>query len=446
VKNKKSGLSDVIAGPNPFRTPVKHKGTPSPDFLIPPIKTNEPYPFQETRGISKAEKRLRGDSVSPSPQPRNKRPRTEALGDSDTAQPGVDFQSDANRKKSTSPTEGDSSFVDDSPVKQVVGRTFQPLFQENLAHSQPSGSSSQANMSRGRPFSRAKTMPGGLFGMIKKGHDNDLFRNGEPSRAHATLKGKGRATEAGNGNNGMSKAKKKMIPGPRGLVPEKGDLFRDKSPGPVASASTAKTFRKRGASKLSDNEEEPKELPSSNAWDLIPPSPPPQDMSRPFNFKGKGPSKTSFKRQLKKAKISLDKQEDDVQPGETSSGNSDIQIVSWRGKSPSLEQDDFKLEIDPELKLPLKMYESKNVTTSPQSESLIVELPDQIQRILALSNNDDREKEEGYLVKDLIRGQRRPIAEVWGPGEFGGESEGEGLLQEEDDWEGEGVPWEVGEL
>jgi hypothetical protein len=152
---------------------------------------------------------------------------------------------------------------------------------------------------------------------------------------------------------------------------------------------------------------------------------------------------------LKKSRLLAGDKDDDAEEDETSSEYLEVQIVPWRGKSSSPEKDELKLEIEPELQLPIKVLDSKEVSSrSPQRETFIVDLPEQVQRILDLSHsNYDWEKEEDHMVKDLIKGKRRVTSEVWGAGEFTGESEGsDGQLHEEDDWEGEGVPWEVGEL
>jgi len=282
-------------------------------------------------------------------------------------------------------------------------------------------------------------MPGGLFGSAKKTSAGDE----EIGRSIPNSKGKGREEEAKG-------KKRRVMPGPRGLIPAKDDLFRDPLPNGISAPKPAKNSRKRPSSRISDGEAEA--VTASNAWGLLPPSPPRTD-GPSARYQPKVKSKTGQIRQAKKMKISERTEDDATTDGEsTSSEGVPVEIVSWKGKLESPKRgdndnSDIVLELEPELQLQLPKSSQKARALTEEAEEFIVDLPEEMQRILALSPHDaDRETEEADLVKGLMRGQPRGGVEVWGPGEFTGESDGSENMIEEDDWEGEGVPWEVGEL
>ncbi|KAF8516560.1 hypothetical protein BU17DRAFT_50765 [Hysterangium stoloniferum] len=428
VKKKQSHGSTSL---NPFITPVKlkqrKKRTPSPDLFTSSFRHPPTAPVPDPNpGLSKARKRLRGESVSPSPQPRDKRPRAGSLAvAAEIPKPVME--------------EGDS-FVDDSPVKAPVpGKSFKPLFEETLPLSQPVPSNGGDTI-RGRAFARSKTMPGGLFGSKRKDGGDDRGTCAVRGVAVPLPNGKGEGREASSLLNEPNKSKKRVLPGPKGLIPGKDDLFGDgATPIPPPSGT-----RKRNLSKVADGEEDEAHVP--DGWHLLPPSPPPQNENGRYNFKGKGKAL----RKGKKAKRASDAQNEGGEEDGASSDGVDVKIVALHARPSSPGHDDeLALEIDPEFHSHLRnraIDGGRARSASPQLSRFDVDLPEEMQRMLALSPKDaNREKEEEYVVKSLIRGRRRGIAEVWGAGEFAGESEGVDDIAE-DDWEGEGVPWEVAEL
>ena len=75
-----------------------------------------------------------------------------------------------------------------------------------------------------------------------------------------------------------------------------------------------------------------------------------------------------------------------------------------------------------------------------------VHLPDHLRRMLAISPSKARDPNEEGVVRELLYGQRTIHydgargGDIWEVGELGHGTEGE------EDWEGEPVPWETGEL
>ncbi|KAI6047796.1 hypothetical protein EDC04DRAFT_23276 [Pisolithus marmoratus] len=78
-----------------------------------------------------------------------------------------------------------------------------------------------------------------------------------------------------------------------------------------------------------------------------------------------------------------------------------------------------------------------------------VDLPDKLRHVLAISPSQDRNRREERVVRGLLYGDRvdhydsRRGGEIWDAGEW---DDGVRDMETEDDWEGEPVPWEVGEL
>ncbi|KAF8579021.1 hypothetical protein K439DRAFT_429592 [Ramaria rubella] len=445
---------------NPFLTPIKvRKRTPSPDPFS--LNGNDP---PRNPAVEKARKRLRGESVSPSPLPSEKRHRTNGL-----APPRPDLLHARSASPPNDKAEEGDSFVDDSPVKAPAGgKAFKPLFEEAMSLSQPvplKGST----ITRGRTFSKAKTMPSGLFGSTKKAPKSrtpdiaedflsgELIAKGAPGKMNGLEKGKEEEKSLG----GAQKVKKRrVLPGPKGLIPGKDDLFENPPPAATMSQTNGGS-RKRTLSKIAEDDNTVSR-PVSKGWSLLPPSPPPQqDVAGQYNPKGKGKGKARGppQKKSKRSRLSAEDPDDDEDMDDDTSPESAeavaVKIVPWYGRAKE-PQDEAGMEliVDPELqRLHLHAGATNNPTRSmlPSIERFEVDLPEEMRRTLALSPRDmDREKEEEDLVKGLMQGRRKPGGEVWGPGELGGESEAsdESVVKkaEEDDWEGEGVPWEVAEL
>jgi hypothetical protein len=92
-----------------------------------------------------------------------------------------------------------------------------------------------------------------------------------------------------------------------------------------------------------------------------------------------------------------------------------------------------------------------------QDDSQIeVDLPDKLRQVLALESSKARDSQSERMVKSLLYGRRAgnydPVkgGEIWDVGEderrHDEEEDTRRDTEGEDDWEGEPVPWEVGEL
>lgn len=421
---KRKSLPDEPAqvARNPFMTPVKSAPAPvstsSPEPTVPKHQQHVQQPKKQPNTIvSKARKRLRGDSVSPSPPRRDKHIQVEGITTNTKLfyQPGIITES-----------EKEESFIEESPAKPTAnGKTFQPLF--NDISSQPSTSTEH----RGRAFMKAKTIPGGLFGAVRDTTlKDDLALDYFPPVGSAVVtKGKGKAID-GAANMHTSK-KRKTLPGPTGLIPTKDNLFGD-----VSSSTAEVSSRKRPMSGVVRDTAD-KSL-ESNVWNLLPPSPPAQEQK--------------LWKKAKKQKLVEKVQRGDGKDTESDTEVDDVDIVSWHEASSTQQLNaELGLEVDPELRIQLHLgaLSARAKSKSPEPEIFDVDLPEHMVNMLSLSpRNEKNEKEGEDLVKGVIQGRRRGGAEVWGPGEFGGESEGstEGKIEEQDDWESEGIPWEVGEL
>lgn len=75
--------------------------------------------------------------------------------------------------------------------------------------------------------------------------------------------------------------------------------------------------------------------------------------------------------------------------------------------------------------------------------SLCASLPQDLRTVLHISPSRTREREEYDLVESVLQGSRKRMQRglVWGPGELD-----ESFTDDEDEWAGEAVPWEVGEM
>ncbi|GJJ12001.1 hypothetical protein Clacol_006239 [Clathrus columnatus] len=434
VKQKKHFDEPIRTAWNPFMTPVKSASvrTPPPSSSHnPDLGAYVPDLIQQTAKhpntiILKARKRLRGDSVSPSPPQRDKRNRI-----NDTIANAVPVH-----RSNSIQDEWDNSFIEESPAKPTTnGKAFQPLFNDISISSQPSTSTDKLEHC-GRAFMKAKTLPSGLFGMVKDvdnhSTEDDFDFATEIFEPSSKRKGKTIAKIPDEQSN----KKKRALPGPKGLIPDSNNLFEH----PSSSADQVSLLRKRTISRAGqENANKPRE---SNAWSLLPPSPPAQE-SKPWNNVS---SKTKKRKLLENALLNDGKAE------ESDAETDDIDIVGWHEASAHRHNDgEVGLEVDPELRIQLRL-KSLSDQVGPKSrelETFEIDLPEEMHKMLALSpRNVVNEKEEEDLVRSVMKGRRRGGVEVWGPGEFEGESESSGKEEgpNENDWEGEGIPWEVGEL
>ncbi|TRM65935.1 DNA replication and checkpoint protein-domain-containing protein [Schizophyllum amplum] len=289
------------------------------------------------------------------------------------------------------PMGGDASFVDDSPVKAPAG--FTQLFEE-----QHGGRSD---------FKRTSSFA--LFGAPAKNGaiDSDEDMDTAPD-------------DFGNP-----------------MLLAKDNLFADSGPGDDKPHVPSKPsrIRKRSLSlaEMDDDASAQPAPPATHELTLIPPSPPPADSSRKSSYKnakGKGPAKSTSR---KKAKVDDD---DDA----SSSDSEDQHMVKVFNRHPTHaahEDDDDFDGFDPALlhtnRTAPRLYDEDHDGQAAQD-----------------TLEERTTREERRLAEGLVYGRRvghydaQKGGEIWGVGED--EGSGDGGDTEEDDWEGEGVPWAAGEL
>ncbi|KAF8203027.1 hypothetical protein BJ912DRAFT_942642 [Pholiota molesta] len=383
-----------------------------------PTSSTFPAPFAAPHAaVSRARKRLRGEPVSPSPN-KDKRRRVS----SQTTLPDEDEP----------PFEADSSFVDNSPIKPpMTGKSFPSLFEQELLPTDLFGV--KANLGLTNLDSQNLTNK-------KKKPVNNVSRRRPPIRTAAvTIDDDTKSSSLQKRSNSPTSAR---------------DRNDRRSPNEVSSnRSSAKRA-------LSDDEmEEASQLPSQRSKSpLIPPSPPAANSNSSFsrNNKSKFPSKKGTKSR-KKVKVESDLVDNDDESDEVEARGK-LKIVGRNTLRPQyttqqLDDDGVMPDSDPILGYPrFAAPRAASPNTAQQDGIVEIDLPEQLRSVLALDTATTRVSEEDRLVKGLLYGRRvthydpNKGGEIWDVGEDVNDDERERQTEGEDDWEGEPVPWEVGEL
>ncbi|KZT30749.1 hypothetical protein NEOLEDRAFT_1083099 [Neolentinus lepideus HHB14362 ss-1] len=464
---------------NPFATPTKSKTvrrlvSPDPFPLIElaqPATPKYARPHDPNRhAVSRARKRLRGEPVSPSPV-KEKRQRVGSqtllpFSKLNQSQPASsDDDEELNRD------EGDSSFIDESPVKPPTnGKSFRLLFDEKPVNKQSDAKSRGA-------LSRSKTIPNNtsLFpgqkdkAVIASAMDED---NAKPFPSSQPLPGTRVSKPSRSGAIGRAKkpsALMQVMLG--GFIPAKDDLYADAQPSDSAqfskgAASTEKpgtrsppargsTKRPLAAMEVDSVQTKPGSSQNANDLSLLPPSPPPQKPAKSYQGKGKG-KEMSKGGGRKKVKVVDNPDEDDDSPEEP---DVRVKVSDWswnrsRSLAPHTNTEDADLNDDLDMSLTLRT--TRNEILAPDSlireegGNFDVDLPDHLRSVLSISPTKMRARKEEYVVRELLYRERashyNPVkgGEIWDVGE--GDDDTKASTEGEDDWEGEPVPWEVGEL
>ncbi|KAI0830550.1 hypothetical protein BC628DRAFT_1312800 [Trametes gibbosa] len=429
---------------NPFATPTKPKNkphavrrSPSPD-PFPPIEPLlmvhcTPVAPAVDSAITRARKRLRGEPVSPSPV-KEKRPRV-------ASKAALSFTSHAAPLGSPDASDGDEMAADpndiiiaDTPMKpRIGGRDFKVLFDDVL----PNGE---------------KRLIKSLSSRKKLSSSHNIFTGAKRERSRAltpssdeeedwSLKPRLRSLDASVvGSAKLPQLKARVVNGKRGipkaLVPGKNDLWSDMGPPKPSLPNRTRSSNKRP---LPDNQNDARHdvESSTNTFlnlPLIPPSPPPPDASKSSGpkYADKGKGKAAYGR--KKAKLL---QHSGVAEDEDEDGSAEDEIQVK--------------EIDPQSQPP-KTERREDLDSGWHAASadpgrLEVDLPDELQRFLAISPGRSKEPGDEKVVRALLYGSRevhynpQKGGEIWDVGE---DSDHAGGAEEE--WESEPVPWEVGEM
>jgi hypothetical protein len=411
--------------------------------------------------VVRARKRLRGEPVSPSPA-KDKRRRL-ALAPSRNPYSG----GAALLASSDSEEEEDAAYVDDSPVKPAAAG-FKLLFDE--AVTRPSRASSRSRSSSAPDVPRTSSSPStSVLGGDDDDSEDSAPAERRPKPRHAA----------------QSRVPRRALPG-------KDDLFSEVVPPRVLAeqmraeeeeARRAKTKGKRKAGRQETVRAPRPPEPKGSSLGLIPPSPPPpgeeEKKKRCRDRARSGPAKRA------KMQPEGDEEGEEEDEEESASEDKDVKVYEWSwsrrhppegGAEEAPAQaygDGFDLD-DPGLGVSLGLFSRKftprkdpagdaDLLPSPVPYSLggggdernargefAVDLPEHLRTVLSIA--PARDGAERRLVKGVLSGDARAGHKggpIWDVGEMDEEEEGVGALESEgqdDEWEGEGVPWEVGEL
>ena len=470
---------------HPFASPQKSFWTletkPSPGPSQPTQTSISSCLSQELpSAISRARKRLRGEPVSPSP---NKEKRRRVLSPAIPPLPKLQLQAlvydtDSNEsdgKEDNDPDGGDSSFVDDSPMKPAAnGKAFTTLFQETIKPtfiSELCGSSAPAVKARADvklPRTKLPEMDVDIFNDDSRSIKKPSFKPVPSVKSNASA---------------LTKSRSKLI---QSTLPLADNNVRKRSLGLIrASDESMLSSINHGNGMVTDDAKESPpfvKLPTSTPQ-LLPPSPNPNTSRLPGKSKSSGsrtiqPSKSNNHKKLKLQ--DHDTVEDTDNDGEGSPDDLNMRhtvnvVHHSRGIRTVLAEE----ENDFEIKDPILNYvqprsqgsaslvkqgnnddtyvivdEDEDTNVSVDDEEL--GLPSRLHRNLVLESLKSKQTqyEEEKIVKRLLSGRRvlhydpKKGGEIWGVGEderdeFAGD---EGRVDESDEWEGDPVPWEVGEL
>lgn len=461
----------------------------SPPYYPPnpntPVHHDDPVRAHKDTAITRARKRLRGELVSPSPV-KEKRARVAshsslmfALHSTLLANSDASGDEDAGLEAGEATTaDADDAFFDVSPVKRRAdGKHFKLLFDEVPVAQQDI---------RVHPPSRTKSIvnsQGPFRDLPKKGitksravsPDTDDEMDWEGPRVAG---GKIKALDLSL-NEKPEKRKSFKNGFPRAVLPGKNDLWSAAPPSNVVHAvntlpaigvkpGPSKDAPRMGKRSMSrddmDIDDVPDKAQDTSRPRLLPPSPPPPEAkSSRYGDKGKGKNISAASR--KKAKLLEALGDDEADDEDSFDEDMHVKELAWSWNAHTTGKDG-DIPIDPaagadsEPEYDPTMYRPAPIPIPPESSEsgkFEVDLPDDLKRVLALSPGPQKEDDvEKRIARELLYGRREGHydanrgGEIWDVGE-GSDKEEEGTHKkpvddEGDEWEGEPVPWEVGEL
>ncbi|KAL4069770.1 hypothetical protein V8B97DRAFT_2008303 [Scleroderma yunnanense] len=429
---------------NPFATPVKsrpnlkHPRTPSPDpfpLITQALSQGPPA----NMAVSRARKRLRGEPVSPSP---NKQKRQHL------PVPEVNESSDSDNHPDLAPGVSDLNtyFIDDSPVKAPAGgKSFKLLFEDALpALSFPKNVSESAHPSHklntlGSYFARGCRDPF-IQAHSKKGKPGDIKSATIASSSSRPLAGTSAVSSFQiNVSKAVATPSNSME---RAIQPKSGPAESNVPHMPAKTRSSVK--RSLGERDLPDDSTHQGDTPPSSG-SLVLPSPPPGTVSPTVPRKLKG----GMQKTHKKLRVKLGSSENE----EDSSDGIAVKVVA-RARCTTSHRDLDNLDWDPLLDFHAHNRDSgvkaEHDADLHESGTFTVDLPDNLRRVLAISPPGTQNSKEEHVVRCLLYGDRVGHYDASKGGNIWNVGEGnDGMrvdTETEDDWEGEPVPWEAGEL
>ena len=444
-------LSGPGGSANPFATPppkakqalLSSPNTISPD-LSPPIQTFAditcpPQKPLQNNTVSRARKRLRGEPVSPSPV---KEKRQRVLPDALSFPKFSALATEDSDNDDQTAEQADSSFVADSPMKPTPskGGAFKLLFEGGAGDVTTQGRRVRS------PMDPVDTRHG-LF-RSKSRRERSMSRSSgseSPSDNHQTLKMK---SSEGNPikDSTTSRTAKRLFPNRFG----KNDLFGAAEPSETTrqAIQTGHMENPQGITSakrsLADTESDaPDPLYPNHRSALLPPSPPPASSSSAYTSTRKGKAKGPIRKRPKLPEDSGDEDE----------GGTDLHVKvrewSWQRRETSRATELSDEELDHILDL---SAHDRPSSPGPMNEytpgDFEVNLPEDLRSLLAISPSKAHTTRDVSMVRGVLYGERtssydaRRGGAIWEVGEIGEASDS----QAEDDWEGEPVPWETGEL
>lgn len=454
VKNKEKHaahypLSDLDGPTNPFTTPRKAKQARFPPSKslspdpFPPIQTlvdptRPPQESKQSNTVSRARKRLRGEPVSPSPI---KEKRQRILPDAPFPKMGTLNAEDSDDADPAVADLADFSFVADSPMKPLPkGGAFKLLFE---------GGVGDVVTQDGR--SRSRKVPSnsglGLFGS-KSQRARSMSRSSDSEMLSDNHQAPEMKASEGNPVKSSTKTwtERRLYPNDPAFC--KKDHFGTMEPTepkrPVQADRTGECSQGITATQpsLADTESDARDpLCPGHRPALLPPSPPPAGSSSAHvgKKKAKGPIR-------KRTKLPEDSEGEDEDGADV---HVKIREWSWQLRKSSRATDTLAEELDPVLGFSaLDRQSSPGPMIGDTPGDLVVNLPDDLRRLLAISPSKSQTTRDVSVVRGVLYGTRTSNydaqrgGDIWGVGEMDDASDS----QAEDDWEGEPVPWETGEL
>ncbi|PPQ65780.1 hypothetical protein CVT24_011997 [Panaeolus cyanescens] len=369
--------------------------------------------------VLRARKRLRGEPVSPSPsKDKRRRVSSQTVIPFPRMQPIADDNADDSDDNDT-PMEADSSFVDESPMKPTGGKSFSMLFEDKIAPLDLFGI--RNNLGVGEAPIKSRSDP------IMHVHPQRITAH---TSGHSTLQKGNDKTEDMDGFEGLNLSTASSA---------KNDS---------ASQATSRSSTKRP---FSEDEIEIHSAPRARS-PLIPPSPPPSSSTAFPNQPGRRGKTTNKGRKRTKVTddiASHDSEEEDVQA---------VKVVKRNAPRPrhAADEDEADLSADPILTFSRTAPHASPPVNFPEDEGHVnIDLPEKLRHVLALQPAASHNSDEERLVKSLLYGRKTTWydpskgGEIWDIGEdhtITSIGETNRQTDGEDDWEGEPVPWEVGEL
>ncbi|KAH9486578.1 DNA replication regulator SLD2 [Psilocybe cubensis] len=394
--------------------------SPSPlpyrPLAVPTLNSDPKGPNLSSTAVSRARKRLRGEPVSPSP---NKGKRMRVSSQTTLPFPRLRLNTPTNDDDTSGIEDIDPFVVDNSPVKATIpGKSYQQLFQPG-------------------------TLPVNLFGVkdigeaVPNNSGSKISRHTFPSNERPS------DPAAYNANSIYSKISSSH------LIGGNGTSLKSE---PLDNRSSVKRA-------FSEEEKDPDVALPREKSPLIPPSPPPiaamhKSGKTKINVKGA----TSRKKAKIETQMGVGDDSDDPDYDTTTKlriighNKTRRQHALTRQEKGVVDYDSDPILELPRFAAPRAQYQDNEDNAPQQDGNIEIDLPDELRRVLALQSAGSKTQvsEEDRLVKGLLYGRRtnhydpQKGGEIWDVGEHVDENYADN--EGEDDWEGEPVPWAVGEL